>query len=78
MSEISGTTSPMRKTVSRENHPARTPDNPATASTPADSESRPSTCTMPSSLRTSGSGFGSPVAVTRATTSVDIASATTS
>ncbi len=76
--DIAGTTSAARNTVPRGSMNASTPDSPATARIPSDKKMRPSTCTMPRSARTSASGRGLPSASTRGTTSVDIASATTS
>jgi hypothetical protein len=51
---------------------------PATANSPNDSARRPSTCTMPRSWSISALGRGLPSALTRGTTSVLMASATTS
>ena len=78
LTEIAGMISPSKNTVSRGMKPASQPDIPATARMPADSDSRPRTCTMPRSARMSGSGRSPPVSSRRDTTSVDIASATTS
>ena len=78
VTDMAGTIRPRRNTVSRGRKPASQPDIPATARMPADSDSRPSTCTMPRSARMSCSGRAPPVSSTRDTTSVDMASATTS
>ena len=78
MTETAGTTSPRRKTVSRASMLASQPDSPATARMPNESAKRPITWTMPSSARTSSSARGLPAPSRRETTSVDIASATTS
>ena len=78
MTETAGTTSPRRNTVSRASTPASQPDSPATARMPNESDKRPITWTMPSSARTASSGRGLPAPSRRETTSVDIASATTS